>query len=253
MAGHSHSANIKHRKDRVNALKAKVFSKIARMIIVAAKLGGGDPDANPRLRLALEKARAASMPKDNVNRAIKKGIGGTEGADYVELLYEGYGAGGVALLIDILTDNRNRTAPEIRKIFEKAGGNLATSGAVAYMFQRKSIYDVEPQEELDEDRLMESVLESGAEDLVESGGVYRIYGDPGNFIEIREALDAQGVSLTGAAVGYAPDTTVEVTDVEVARKIVRILEALEENDDVQGVFSNHAFSEEVADQLAEGV
>lgn len=252
MAGHSHSANIKHRKDRVNALKAKVFSKIARMIVVAAKLGGGDPDANPRLRLALEKARAASMPKDNVNRAIKKGTGDSDGADYMELLYEGYGAGGVALMIDILTDNRNRTAPEVRKIFEKAGGNLATSGAVAYMFQRKSIYDVEPQEDLDEEALTDSVLEAGAEDLVESGGLYRIYGDPGRFIEIREALDQQGVQLSGAAVGYAPDTTVEITEADVGKKIVRILEALEDHDDVQGVFSNHAFSEDVVVKLAEG-
>lgn len=251
MAGHSHSANIKHRKDRVNALKAKVFSKIARMIVVAAKLGGGDPDSNPRLRLALEKARAASMPKENVTRAIKKGIGDVDGANYEELLYEGYGAGGVALMIDILTDNRNRTAPEIRKIFEKAAGNLATSGAVAYMFQRKSIYDVEPQEDLDEDALMQSVLEAGAEDLVESRGIYKIYGDPGRFIEIREALDTTGVRLSGAEVGYAPDTTVEITEANIGKKVVRVIEALEENDDVQGVFSNHVFSEQVADQLAE--
>lgn len=250
MAGHSHSANVKHRKDRVNALKAKIFTKIARMIIVAAKLGGGDPDANPRLRLALEKARAASMPKDNVQRAIKKGAGGTEGANYEELLYEGYGAGGVALMIDILTDNRNRTAPEIRKVFEKAGGNLASSGAVAYMFQRKSVFHVEPDEELDEDKLTESVLESGAEDLVDDNGSFRIYGDPGEFGTIREALEKLGVKLSGAEVGYAPDTVVEVADVDVARRVQRLIEALEEHDDVQGVFSNHRFSSEVAERLA---
>lgn len=249
MAGHSHASNVKHRKDRVNALKAKVFSKIAKMIVVAAKLGGGDPDGNPRLRLAIEKAKAASMPKDNVERAIKKGTGTTDGAEYVELLYEGYGAGGVACMIDILTDNRNRTAPEIKKIFEKAGGNLAASGAVAYMFQRKSVFNVEPDEDLVEDTLMEQVLEAGAEDLVEDNGMFRIYGDPGDFVAIREALEEQGVKLSGAEIGYAPDNRVEVGDSAVARKVTALLEALEEHDDVQGVFANHQFTEEVSDEL----
>lgn len=250
MAGHSHSANVKHRKDRVNALKAKIFTKIGRMIVVAAKLGGGDPDANPRLRLALEKARAASMPKDNVQRAIKKGIGDVDGANYEELLYEGYGSGGVAVMIDILTDNRNRTAPEIRKIFEKAGGSLAANGAVAYMFQRKSIFEVEPDAETDEDALMEIVLEAGAEDLVSDHGVFWIHADPGEFVGVKAELEGRGVKLSGGAVGFVPDTRVDVPDIAVARRVVRLVEGLEENDDVQGVFGNHSFSAEIAEELA---
>lgn len=252
MAGHSHSANVKHRKDRVNALKAKVFSKIARMIVVAAKLGGGDPDSNPRLRLALEKARAASMPKDNVERSIKKGTGDSDGANYEELLYEGYAAGGVAMMIDILTDNRNRTAPEIKKIFERAGGSLASSGAVAYMFQRKSIFEVEPDEDIDEEALMEAVLESGAEDLVSDNGVFSIHGDPGEFVTVKARLEKLGVHLSGAAVGFVPDNRVDVTDVETARRVVRLLENLEEHDDVQGVYANHRLSEKLAEELAQG-
>lgn len=252
MAGHSHSANIKHRKDRVDALRAKVFSKIARMIVVAAKMGGGDPDANPRLRLAIEKARAVSMPKDNVQRAIKKGTGTSEGADYEELLYEGYGAGGVAMMIDILTDNRNRTAPDVRKIFEKAGGSLAASGAVAYMFARKSIFEVEPAEEIDEDGLMEVVLEAGAEDLLQDNGIFRIHGDPGEFVTLKAGLEERGIKLSGAEVGYVSETTVDVSDLDVAKKISRLLDSLAENDDVQGVFANHRFTPEVAEELAKG-
>ena len=253
MAGHSHSANIKHRKDRVDQLRAKVFSKIARMVAVAAKLGGPDPDANPRLRLAIEKARAASMPKDNIERAIKKGAGTAGGADYEELLYEAYAPGGVAMMIDILTDNRNRTAPEIRKLLEKGGGSLGSSGSVAYMFQRKSIFDVEPDEELEdkEEELMESVLEAGAEDLQADNGVFQIHGDPGEFVAIKARLEAQGVKLSGAEVGYVPDNRVEIEDVEVARKVSRILDALAEHDDVQGVFANSRFTEAVAEELAE--
>ena len=252
MAGHSHSANVKHRKDRVNALKAKVFSKIARMIVVAAKLGGGDPDSNPRLRLAIEKARVASMPKDNVERAIKKGTGSSDGAYYEELLYEGYAPGGVAMMIDILTDNKNRTAPEVRRIFERAGGSLASSGSVAYMFARKSIFNVEPDEDLDEDQMMESALEAGAEDVIADNGVYQIYGGPGEFVTIKADLESRGIKLSGAEVGYVPDNRVEITDFDVAKKVTRIFEALEEHDDVQGVFANHSFPEEVATELAKG-
>lgn len=252
MAGHSHSANVKHRKDRVNALKAKIFSKIARMIVVAAKLGGGDADSNPRLRLAIEKARAASMPKDNVDRAIKKGTGTSDGANYEELLYEGYAPGGVAMMIDILTDNRKRTGPEIRNILERAGGSLATSGSVAYMFARKSIFNVEPDEELEEDQVMESALEAGAEDVIADNGVYQIYGDPGEFVMLKDGLESRGVQLSGAGVGYVPANRVEIAELDIAKKVTRICDALEEHDDVQGVFANHSFSEEVAGELAKG-
>ncbi len=250
MAGHSHSANIKHRKNRVNAAKAKVLSKIARMIIVAAKLGGGDPDANPRLRLAIEKARAASMPKDNIQRAIKRASGDQSGADYEEMLYEGYGAGGVAVMVEILTDNRNRTAPEIRKIFEKAGGNIGAGGSVSWMFERKAVFAVDPDSEQDEDKLTEAVLEAGAEDLVGTNGLYEIHCEAGDFLPVKEALEKHGVQLSGAEVGYVPKNTAEVADVEVARKVMRLLENLEDHDDVQGVHANYNFTAEVAEALA---
>lgn len=250
MAGHSHSANVKHRKDRVNALKAKIFSKIAKMIVVAARLGGGDPDANPRLRLAIEKARAASMPKDNIQRAIKKGTGNTDGANFEELLYEGYAPGGVALILNILTDNRNRTAPEIKKLFERGGGSLGSSGSVAYMFARKSIFEVEPDEDLDEEQLMESVIEAGADDFVSDNGLVQIHADPGEFVTIKAALEERGIKLSGAEVGFVPGNRVDVETLEAARKVVRVLESLEEHEDVQGVFSNHRISGEIAEELA---
>ncbi len=250
MAGHSHSANVKHRKDRVNAAKAKVFSKIAKMIIVAAKLGGGDPDANPRLRLAVEKARAVSMPKDNIERAIKRATGDQTGADYEEMMYEGYGAGGVAVLVEILTDNRNRTAPEVRKIFERAGGNIGAGGSVSWMFERKGVFSVEPGTEQDEDRLTEMALEAGAEDLVGGDGYYEIHCEAGDFLTVKEALEQQGVKLSGAEVGYVAKNTVEVAEIEVAKQVIRLLEGLEDHDDVQGVHANYNFTDEVAEALA---
>ena len=250
MAGHSHSANVKHRKDRVNALKAKVFSKIAKMVVVAARLGGGDPDSNPRLRLAIEKARAASMPKDNIQRAIKKGTGKTDGANFEELIYEGYATGGVALIVTILTDNRNRTAPEIKKLFERGGGSLGSSGSVAYMFSRKSIFDVEPDEELDEEKLMDSVIEAGADDFVSENGLVQIHADPGDFLAIKAALEELGIKLSGAEVGFVPGNRVDVESLDTARRVVRVLESLEEHDDVQSVFSNHRVSGEIAEELA---
>ncbi|MHC4514897.1 MAG: YebC/PmpR family DNA-binding transcriptional regulator [Planctomycetota bacterium] len=251
MAGHSHSANVKHRKDRVNAAKAKVFSKIAKMIIVAAKLGGGDPDANPRLRLAVEKARAASMPKDNIERAIKRATGEQAGANYEELIYEGYGPGGVAVMVEILTDNRNRTAPEVRKIFERTGGNIGAGGSVSWMFERKAVFAVDPDAGQDEDTLTEAVLESGAEDLLGTDGLYEIHCEPGDFLPVKSALEEHGVKLSGAEVGYVPTNKVDVTELEVARKVLRLMEGLEDHDDIQGVHANYNLTPEVARALAE--
>jgi YebC/PmpR family DNA-binding regulatory protein len=250
MAGHSHSANIKYRKDRVNAAKAKVFSKIARMVTVAAKLGGGDPDANPRLRLAIEKARMVSMPKENIARAIKKGTGDGDVGDYEELMYEGYAAGGVAVMAEVLTDNRNRTAPEIRKAFEKNGGNLGTAGAVAWMFERKATFPVASDCALSEDQLMEIAIEAGAEDLLDEGDHFEIRCDPSEFVDIREALERAEVPLDGGEVGYVPKTTAVVADIAEARKVARLLDALEEHDDVQNVFANFEFTDEVLADLA---
>ena len=251
MAGHSHSANIKFRKDRVDAARAKAFSKLARMVTVAAKLGGGDPDANPRLRLAIDKARLVNMTKDSITRAIKKGTGeGSEG-NFEELLYEGYGSGGVAILLEVLTDNRNRTAPEVRKIFEKAGGNLAANGSVVWMFERKGVFEIEPGEDLGEDRLMEIALEAGAEDLVQVGDRFEIRCEPEHFSDVKAGLERFSVPLAGGEVAYVAKNHNEISEVETARKVLRLLDALDEQDDVQGVYANYQFTHEVIEALEE--
>ncbi|MGA1525827.1 MAG: YebC/PmpR family DNA-binding transcriptional regulator, partial [Planctomycetota bacterium] len=249
MAGHSHSANIKYRKERVNAAKAKAFSKVARMITVAARLGGGDPDGNARLRLALEKARLVSMPKDNIERAIRKGIGDADTSNYEEVLYEGFAPCGVAVLLEILTDNRNRTAPEIRRILERAGGNLGSTGAVAWMFERKAVFPIGKIEGLDEDRVMELVLEAGAEDFDDLGESFQIRCEPSEFEAVRGAFGAAGFDIQGGEIAYLPKTLSVVEDPADARRVLQCLDALEDNDDVQGVYSNQAFSEQVLDEL----
>ncbi len=249
MAGHSHSKNVQFRKDRVNALKAKTFSKVGRMITVAAKQGGPDPDGNPHLRLALDKARLASMPKDTIERAIKKGAGGADLGDYEDLLYEGYGTAGVAFMVEILTDNRNRTAPEVRKIFEKSGGNLGTSGAVAWMFDRLAVIRVSGESEFEEDTLLEKVLEAGAEDLVEEGGISEVRCAASEMHTVMADLEKNGVKLSGGEVCYLPKTRAEITSIDDARKVIKLLEALEDHDDVQSVFANHSFSDAVRSEL----
>ncbi len=250
MAGHSHSANIKFRKDRVDAKRARAFSKLARMITVAAKMGGGDPEANPRLRLAIEKARVVNMPKDNIERAIKKGTGEGDTGDFEEIVYEGYAPGGVAVMLDILTDNRNRTAPEIRKLFERAGGNLASAGAVAYMFERKAVFVVDPEAGASEDRLMEIVLEAGAEDLIRDGDVFTIHGAPSDFVAIKAALEVAEIPLVDASVVQVPSTSAAIESVDEARKVLKLLDALEDHDDVQTVSANYEMADEIAEQAA---
>jgi YebC/PmpR family DNA-binding regulatory protein len=250
MAGHSHSANIKFRKDRVDQARAKVFSKLARMVTVAAKLGGGDPDGNPRLRLAIDKARLVNMTKDSIARAIKKGTGeGSEG-NYEELLYEGYGPGGVAVMLDVLTDNRNRTAPEVRKIFEKSGGKLAANGSVAWMFERRGVFEVDVRGGIGEDRLMEVVLEAGADDLVSVGDSFEIRCEPDQFSAIKTALEDAKVPLAGGEVAYVAKNHADIADPELARKVLKLLDALDEQDDVQGVYANYQFSDGLAEDLA---
>ena len=250
MAGHSHSANIKYRKDRVDSARAKVFSKCARVITVAAKLGGGDPDANARLRLAIEKARMVSMPKDNIERAIKKGVGGGDDGNYEEVLYEGYGPCGVAVMLEALTDNRNRTAPDVRKLFEKAGGNLGSTGSVAYMFERKGVFAMDPEAEIDEDKLLEIVLEVGAEDLVAVvPGVFEIRCAPTDFEAVRVGLESAKAPVQGGEVRYLPSNVVVLDDVEDARKVLRMIDAFDDNDDIQSTFANYSISDEVAAKL----
>lgn len=250
MAGHSHSANIKYRKDRVDAARAKAFSKVARMITVAAKLGGGDPEANARLRLAIEKARMVSMPKDNVERAIKKGVGDTSLGDYEEVLYEGYAPCGVAVMLEILTDNRNRTAPELRTLFDRAGGNLGSSGSVAWMFERKGVIAIDPAAGLNEEQVLELALEAGAEDVVTVGeGEFQIRCEPADFEGVRAALESAKAPVQGGEVQYLPSNEAVVESVDDARKVLRLLEALDDHDDVQTVISNESISAEVAAQL----
>jgi len=238
MAGHSHSANVKHRKNAVDAKKAKIFSKLARHIISAARQGGADPETNLKLKYAVEKARAANMPKDNIERAIKRGTGDKDGSAFEELIYEGYAPGGVALLVCCLTDNRNRTAPDVKNIFEKAAGSMGGSGSVAFLFDFRSIYVVETGER-NEEGMMELVLEAGVEDLEFAPDVTTLYADPARFLEVKSALEATGMTLLSAETGYVPKNTVRVEDKEDAKKILRLIDSLEENEDVQNVYANY--------------
>lgn len=249
MAGHSHSANIRFRKDRVDAKRAKTFSKLSRMITVAAKEGGGDPDANAKLRLALDKARVLSMPKDGIERAIKKGTGEGHIGDFEEIVYEGYGPGGVAVMMDILTDNRNRSAADVRMIMEKCGGNLGQSGSVNWMFERRGRWVV-PKARQDapdwvEEQLMDVVLEAGADDLSEDGDVFVVLSAPGAFGAVNAALAEAGVEFREAGLASVATQRTTVTDPGVGEKLMKMIDGLEDNDDVQEIFTNEDFSEDV--------
>jgi YebC/PmpR family DNA-binding regulatory protein len=251
MAGHSHGANIKFRKDRVDAKKARNFARLARMITVAAR-GGGDPDANAKLRLAIEKARVLSMPKEVIERAIKKGSGGGETGAYEEVLYEGYAPSGVAVLLEILTDNRHRTAAEIRLAFDRFGGNLGAGGSVAWMFDRAAVIRVASGGGFGADRLLEFAAERGAEEFFEFEGGFEIRCAPSDFDALRSGLLAEGLTLTGAEIAWLPKTVVRVEGLDEARRVLSCLDALDENDDVQAVASNYEFPDEVLAALAAG-
>lgn len=243
MAGHSHSANIKHRKAAVDGKRAKLWSKLSKTIIVAARMGGGDPESNLRLRYAINDAKAVSMPKDNIERAVKKGIGELDGGDVEETIYEGYGPGGVAVLCEILTDNRNRTAPEVRKIFDNYGGNLGATNCVAWMFERKGIL-LFPSAKCDEEKLMEVALEAGADDMQRDGEYFQVACSPNNFTAVSETLQAGGFEAETKMIVRVPSNTVEVTDVEVARSVLKLIEELDDHDDVQSVSANYTIPDE---------
>jgi YebC/PmpR family DNA-binding regulatory protein len=236
MAGHSHWAGIKYKKANVDAKRSKVWSKLSKAIIVAAKLGGGDPAMNARLRNAVADAKAVSMPRDNIERAIKKGTGELDGGNFDEILYEGYGPGGVAVLCDIMTDNKNRTAPEIRKIFEVAGGKLGSTNCVAYLFERKGIIAVKSGQ-IAEERLMEVALNLGAEDLQLHDETIEIVTLPENFSAVAEGLEEAGVTIEMKQIMRIPASTVEL-DAETAKTVLKLLENLEDHDDVQSVSTN---------------
>jgi len=248
VAGHSHWANISRKKSLIDAKRGKLWSKLAKGIIVAAKHGGPDPDANLRLRYAIDAAKAVSMPKENINRAIKTGIGELKGGNLEESLYEGYAAGGVAVLCEILTDNKNRTAPEIRKIFELCDGKLGATGCVAYLFQRKGVVRV-PQSSCDEDRLMEIALESGAEDVKLVGDRWEVTSEPQAMAAVGDALAAAGIAADSSEIVRIPTTTVDVENVDTARKVLDLMERLDDHDDVQNVSANFNIPDESLVQL----
>jgi YebC/PmpR family DNA-binding regulatory protein len=248
MSGHSKWSTIKRKKGAQDARRGKVFTKLIREIAIAARLGGSDPNGNPRLRLAMDKARAANMPKDNIERAIKKGSGEGGGEQYEEVIYEGYGPGGVALLLVALTDNRNRAVGDIRHVLTKHGGNLGSSGCVSYLFEKKGLLDFEC-EGLDLDALYEVALEAGAEDVVESGGIVEVVTGPGEFESVRDALRAKEKQPASAEIAMRPTTTVKLEGRE-AESMLRLVDALEDLDDVQNVYANFDISEEEMARLA---
>jgi YebC/PmpR family DNA-binding regulatory protein len=248
VSGHSKWATIKRKKGAADAKRGQLFSKLSRAIIVAAKDGGPDPDSNAALANAIQKARDNSMPKDNIERAIQRGAGAGEGDAYESMLYEGYGAGGVAVICTILTDNRNRTASDLRFIFTKNGGSLGTPGSVAWQFDRKGLITVDG-EGVDEDALMEAALEGGAEDVSDDGGTWSITTDPADFMAVRGALEEAGIGFANAELTMVPKSTVAPSEGE-ARQILRMVDQLEDNDDVQDVYANFDISDEVLEAVA---
>jgi YebC/PmpR family DNA-binding regulatory protein len=248
MAGHSKWANIKHRKERQDAKRGKIFTKLIRELTVAAKHGGGVPADNPRLRLAVDKALTANMSRDVIDRAIARGAGSSEADNMPELSYEGYAPSGVAIIIEAMTDNRNRTAAEVRHAFSKNGGNLGTDGSVAYMFDRKGQISYAPG--VDEDALMEAALEAGADDVVsQEDGSVEIYTSFADFLSVNEALTQAGFKGDEAEVAMIPSIMAPITDVETAQKVLRLIDALEDLDDVQNVYHNAEISDEIMQQL----
>jgi YebC/PmpR family DNA-binding regulatory protein len=248
MSGHSKWASIKHKKGAIDAKRGKLFTKLIREITVAAREGGGNPDANPRLRLAIQKAKEANMPADNIDRGIKKGTGELEGVSYENVSFEGYAPGGVALIVDVLTDNKNRTTSEVRSIFTKRGGNMAGAGSVAFQFERKGVFMVK-REDAKEDELLDIALEAGAEDLTSDEDFFQIVCAPHDFDKVRSGLKAKKVNIESGELSMVPKNTVRVEDIETAKKILTLVEDLEDNDDVQNVFTNFDMPDEIIKQV----
>lgn len=250
MSGHSKWANIKHRKAKVDAQRANAFTKLGRAIYAAARQGGGDPNANTALKLAINNARAENMPLDNINRLIARATGEAEGVNYEEVVYEGYAPGGVAVLLQILTDNRNRTAPEIRRIFSRNGGNMAEAGSVAWMFARKGLLHLPVAgAAFDPDELMLELIEMGAEDVKEEDGLIEVITAPQDFEDVKSYLDKKGIRCSDAELTMVPNTTVPVTDAETAARVLRLVDALDENDDVQNVYANFDIPDEILSSI----
>ena len=244
MAGHSHWAGIKHKKAANDAKRGKIWSKLARAIIIAARDGGGDPDTNLPLRYAIDKAKAENMPKDTIEKAIKKGTGELEAVNYEEVVYEGYAKGGVAVMVEAVTDNRNRTAPEIKKVFERHGGSLGGSGCVAWMFDRKGLITIKTSD-ADEDELMELALSAGAEDMTTEADMYEITCEAGAFEELNKAIQDAGIKPEVAEISMIPQNNVKVEDPDTAKKVLALMDELEDHDDVQNVYANFDIPDEI--------
>ena len=249
MSGHSKWATIKHKKGAADKARGKLFAKLARQLEVSARAGGGDPDANPTLRTAIQKAKAAQMTNDAIDRAIKRGTGEGGAGTYESITYEGYAPGGIALLIDVLTDNRNRTGAEVRGVFNKLGGSLAEPGSVSWQFSRRGIIDVDGV--AGEDELMLAAVEAGADDVVRDGDSWTVTTDPSLVYEVRQALEDAGFTIDGADTPLVSANLVPIADPAEARKVLRIVDALEDNDDVQDVYSNADIADSLLSELVE--
>ncbi len=249
MSGHSKWSTIKHKKAAQDAKRGKIFTKLIKEITVAARLGGGDPAANPRLRAAIEAAKAQNMPKNNIERAIKKGTGELEGVSYEEVTYEGYGPGGVAVLVETITDNRQRTVAEVRHIFAKRGGSMGEPGSVAWIFEKKGLIVIE-KSKVDEDTLMDVALEAGAEDIQDSGTEWEIETRPENLEKVKKALEDADIEILSAEVSMVPSNTIDIQDEKQAEQLMKLMNALEDNDDVQHVYANFDIPDELLEKVA---
>jgi YebC/PmpR family DNA-binding regulatory protein len=241
MSGHSKWATIKHKKGAADAKRGRVFTRLIKEIAMAARLGGGDPAGNPRLRKAVDEAKAVNMPADNIKRAVQRGTGELPGVNYEEITFEGYGPGGVAVLIEAMTDNKNRTLPEIRTIFAKHGGNLSESGSVRFLFQKKGYITIE-KSQATEDQVMEAAIDAGADDVSSEGELHELQTTPERFAEVKETLEKKGLSLALAEISMIPTTEVRL-DARKAEQTMKLMEALEDHDDVQHVWANFDFEE----------
>lgn len=248
MSGHSKWSTIKRKKGANDAKRGKIFTKLIKEITIAAKMGGGDPDGNPRLRSAITAAKSENMPKDNIDRAIKKGTGDLDGAIYEEILYEGYGPGGVAVLVETMTDNKNRTVADVRHYFAKSGGNLGESGCVNWMFDKKGSITVE-KEGIDEEELMDLALEAGAEDVVDEEESFQLLTEPEAFNDVVDQLEKAGIKFSEATIAMIPQNTIEVSEEKTARSLLRLLDNLEDHDDVQKVHANFDIDDALMDLL----
>ncbi len=249
MSGHSKWSTIKHKKAATDAKRGKIFTKLIKEVTVAARLGGGDVSANPRLRAAIDAAKAQNMPKSNIERAIKKGTGELEGVNYEEITYEGYGPGGVAVLVETITDNRQRTVADVRHLLAKRGGNMGEPGSVSWVFEKKGLIVIE-KDKVDEETLMDVALEAGAEDIRDEGSEWEVETAPEALENVRDAVNEAGIEIISAEVSMVPGNTVKLEDEKLARQMLLLMEALEENDDVQNVYANFDIPEAILERVA---